>query len=502
MSHEEDLIQSYLRRGLSRRDALRAMSFGLTAGVLAACTPAAVASPSAASATPGGATPSGSASSTAASPSPLASGSVNGLNLSDFTKAKIDWQQFRGVNLGIAMLSSPPATDLWKDAIHAFEMVSGATVSITELPQTELDTKIFADLSSKGGAFDVVNVEYALLPGYAKPGLIEALDPYVANASLTDPNWLALNDIYPGVLAAGQSASKQIGLPVTSESTILCYRKDIVTTAPDTYDALMTAAVAAKKPGMEGIALRAQRGAGMNVYTWAGFLHGFGGDFVAHYPDDLHPTVNSAAAVQAAQYYADLLKRAGPTGAANYTNEEVQLDAENGKTAMIIEWSGTPVLIDSPKNSKTSGKWAFAQVPKGPNGRWPAIFSWTFALNANSKNKSAAWGLIQALVNPAAAIHNSTGLIVPTRKSVADSDYYKNASKTGIAGFDAWQPVNTEALSTASPDYVPRIAHWQEFGDRVGVAVQSVIAGQSGAQAALDAAQKDITNLLKNAGMI
>jgi multiple sugar transport system substrate-binding protein len=498
MSHEEDLIQSYLRRGLSRRDALKAMGFGLTAGVLAACTPAALASPSAASATAGGSV----VASTAPSPSPLPSGSVNGLNLSDFAKANIDWQQFKGVNLAVAMLSSPPATDLWKDAIHAFEMLSGATVSITELPQNELDTKIFADLSSKAGGFDVVNVEYDLLPSYAKPGLIEALDSYVANTSLTDPTWLALNDIYAGVLAAGQSANQQFGLPVTSESTILCYRNDIVTTAPDTYDALMTAAVAAKKPSMEGIALRGQRGAGMNVYTWAGFLHGFGGDFVAHYPDDLHPTVNSAAAVQAAQYYADLLKKAGPIGAANYTNEETQLDAENGKTAMIIEWSGCPVLIDSPKNSHTSGKWAFAQVPQGLNGRWPSIFSWTFALNANSKNKSAAWGLIEALVNPAAALHNSTGLIVPTRKSVAGSDYYKNASKSGIVGFDAWQPVDAQALSTANPDYVPRIAHWQEFGDRVGVAVQSVISGQSGAQVAMDAAQKDITVLLKNAGMI
>ncbi|HUQ79202.1 MAG TPA: sugar ABC transporter substrate-binding protein [Patescibacteria group bacterium] len=498
MSREEDLIQAYLRRGLSRRDALKAMGLAMTAGIIAACSPAALGSPSASSAPSDG--PAGG--SAAPNPSPLASGSVNGLNLSEFTKANVDWQQFKDVQLAIAMLSSPPATDLWKDAIHAFEILSGAKVSITELPQNELDTKVFADLSSRGGAFDVVNVEYALLPGYAKPGLIEVLDSYIADPKVTDPDWLALSDIYPGVLAAGQSANQQFGLPVTSESTILAYRKDIITKAPDTYDELMTAAIAAKKPDMEGIALRGQRGAGMNVYTWAGFLHGFGGDFVSHYPDDLNPTVNTPAAVQAVQYYADILQKAGPAGAANYTNEETQLDAENGKTAMIIEWSGCPVLIDSPKNSRSAGKWGFAQVPQGPNGRWPAIFSWTFAVNANSKNKAAAWGLIQAMVNPAAAIHNSTGLIVPTRKSVADSEVYKTASRAGIAGFDTWEPVDAEALSTAKPDYVPRIAHWQEFGDRVGIALQSVISGQSDAQAAMDAAQKDITSLLKTAGMI
>jgi ABC-type glycerol-3-phosphate transport system substrate-binding protein len=348
-----------------------------------------------------------------------------------------------------------------------------------------------------------MNIEFALIPDFGKPGLIEPLDPYIDNPKLTDKAWLALDDIFQGPLGSGIWNGQQYAIPVVSESSILCYRKDLIDKAPETVEEFAAVARAHKTSDVAGVALRGQRGAGLNVYIWSGFLYGFGGSFVADYANaDFHPTVNAPEAIQAVDYYASLLRDAGPAGAANYTNEEVQVDGQNGATAMLIEWSGVPILIDNVTASKTAGKWAFAQVPKGPAGRFPSLYNTVFSLNASSKNKEAAWGLLQALVAPAPTLHYAQGEILATRKSVADSDIYKSGSRSQIVGFDQWVPVNSEALATAKPEYVPRIPHWQEFGDRVGIALQSAISGQATAQVAMDQAQADITKLLKDASVI
>ncbi len=494
MPQADELMYQYLRRRLSRRDALRAMGLGTVGLAAAACAPG----------TPTFAAPSGSAAAGSPPPaaSPGSSDSINGLLLSDFTKADIDWQRFKGAELNVLMFSIPPESTSWRDAIKAFEAVSGAKVSVTELAQAELGTKALADLTSKAGGFDVINVEFALIPDFAKPGLIEPLDPYIENPDLTDPAWLDLDDIFTAPLVSGQWSGKQYAIPIIGESSILCYRSDLIDKAPDTFEEFAAVARAAKVSTRAGVALRGQRGAGLNVYIWSAFLYGFGGDFVVDYPNDLHPTVNSSAAVQAVDYYASLLRDAGPAGAATYTNEEVQIDAQNDATAMLIEWSGVPILIDNRAASQTAGLWAFAQVPKGPAGRFPSLYSTVFSLNANSKNKEAGWGLLQALTAPASALHYAPNEVLATRKSVADSPVYQEISRESIAGFDQWVPVNSEALATAKADYVPRIPHWQEFGDRVGIALQSVIAGQTAAQAAMDQAQKDITKLLTDADVI
>lgn len=490
MMRDEELLYSYLRRRLPRRDALKLMSLGAIGAVAAACNPGGLGS-TAAPSVPG----------TSAGPSgPAPSG---GLLVDDFVKANIDWQQFQGKKLNILMFSAPPDSTLWRDAIHAFEIVSGATVAITELPQAELDTKVFADLTSKAGGFDVLSVEFALIPDFGKPGLIEPLDAYIANTNLTDPTWLALDDIFAGPYQSGQWNGHQYAIPVVSESSILCYRKDLIDKAPDTIEEFASVARAHKTPDVAGVALRGQRGAGLNVYIWSGFLYAMGGAFVADIASgDLHPTVNSPQAVQAVDYYASLLRDAGPAGVASYTNEEVQVDGQNGSTAMLIEWSGVPILIDNPTNSQTAGKWAFAQVPKGPAGRFPSLFNTVFSMNAYSKNKEAAWGLLQALVAPASTLHYAEGEILATRKSVAESPVYQSTSRSQIVGFDQWVPVNSEALATAKPEYVPRLPHWQEFGDRVGIAIQSAITGQASAQTAMDQAQADVIKLFEDAGVI
>ena len=67
---------------------------------------------------------------------------------------------------------------------------------------------------------------------------------------------------------------------------------------------------------------------------------------------------------------------------------------------------------------------------------------------------------------------------------------------------EAWLTVYHEALEIADADARPRFPHWREFGDRLSIAIQSVIAGEQNAQEALDAAQQDAEGLMREHGYI
>jgi ABC-type glycerol-3-phosphate transport system substrate-binding protein len=86
------------------------------------------------------------------------------------------------------------------------------------------------------------------------------------------------------------------------------------------------------------------------------------------------------------------------------------------------------------------------------------------------------------------------------RKSVWEDPQL--ATNLKYIGGGEWMTKFAEALSIADANYRPRFAHWREMGDRLGIAVQSVIAGEKDAQTAMDDAQADILQLMKENGYI
>ncbi|OPZ88449.1 MAG: hypothetical protein BWY74_03131 [Firmicutes bacterium ADurb.Bin419] len=59
-----------------------------------------------------------------------------------------------------------------------------------------------------------------------------------------------------------------------------------------------------------------------------------------------------------------------------------------------------------------------------------------------------------------------------------------------------------ESLEIADADYRPRFPYWREMGDRLGIAVQSVIAGEKDAKAAMDGAQEDAVKLMEEHNLL
>jgi len=418
--------------------------------------------------------------------------------LAPYRSAKIDWRQAAGDRLVIAM-NQHMETDALKPQLRLFKALSGIDVRIESYPENELHDKTLVDLSSRQGGFDVVMMDFMFTPQYAEAGLIEPLDAALADPQRTDAAWFAADDFVPALVDAARYKGKLWALPFTSESTLLFYRKDLLAKAgvsvPHTFDEL---AAAAKKlhdpPTVSGIGLRGARGQGMNIYVWTGFLRGMGGDFFAPDSNGQRLALDAAPAIAATELYARLLRESGPRGAANWTWLETLSGMQEGRIAMCIDASNFGPVIDDPKKSSTAGKWGYAEVPAGPAGSFPAIYTHTLAINAASKHKLAAWLLVSFVTSRVAQRERALVTGEPTRRSVwEDAELKKRMNGVGEG---TWMELSLKSLARARADYRPRIPAWREIGDLAGIAVQQAIAGEKGAADALSAAQTEASKAL------
>lgn len=423
--------------------------------------------------------------------------------LATYRRARIDWRAAAGQELVLAM-NQHMETDALRPQLARFEALTGVHARIESYPENELHQKTLVDLASQKGGFDVIMMDFMFTPQYATAGLIEPLDAMLSDGAQTDAEWFAIDDFVPALLDAARFGGKLWALPFTSETTLLFYRKDLLAAAgikpPDTYAEL---AEAAKKlhrpPQIAGIGLRGARGQGMNVYVWTGFLRGFGGQFFERFPApspaELRPTLTSQAAVDATSLYASLLRDSGPRGAANWTWLETLSGMQEGRVAMCIDASNFGPAMDDPKKSATAGKWGYAEVPRGPGGRHPSIYTHTLAINARSRHKQAAWLFLQFSTSREAQRERALETGEPTRTSVwQDAELARRMERVGGG---SWMKLSLLALGQAKADYRPRFERWREVGDLVGIAVQQVVAGEKDATSALGEAQAEVEKTLR-----
>jgi multiple sugar transport system substrate-binding protein len=391
-----------------------------------------------------------------------------------------------------------------KELVPQFEALTDIKVNWDSLEQNSEIDKLNVEFRSGAGSIDAFQVDFMLLPEWATNGYLEPLDTYLNDPKLTDAAWYDSGDFLKGIWGAGQWDGKQYLIPMSAESSILIYRKDLFDAAglkaPTTFDELQAAAKALNNPPtIYGIGDRGLRGAGQNVYIWTSFLRGFGGDFFKDFPNDYTPTLDTPEAIKATQVYADLDKNYGPPGVANWSNLETYQGAKDGVTAMYIDATPHAPLVDDP-STKTYGKWATAMVPAGPAGAFPAIYSHTLAMNAASKNKVGAWLWMQCMTSPSAEHIRSLKTGDPARTSSFQTDAFKQI--LGRVGGGTYLTTAVDSMNAALPDFRPRFPGWNKVGDRIGAAVQSVIAGETDAASAMKSAQADVLQMMKDDGYI
>lgn len=403
---------------------------------------------------------------------------------------------FAGQSITVAM-QSHNATARLLEFLPEFEQATGMKVTIDQLPQAELNKKVEAAFVAGTVEYDVIMTLIVNVARNARAGWIAPMDDFIANDSTIN-----IDDFMQGFIKSQTYQNKIYGLPFYGETSILMYNKELLEKAnvkvPTTMDELLSATKKLTKDGVYGIALKGNRDQASNGYVWPMFLHSFGGEY---FDSNNRPIFNSAAGIQATEFFKQLMQYA-PPGAVNMGWNEVQVALEQGQAAMSIDASNFASALENKDISKYAGKFGYAPVPVGPNAQDPAIACASLNINAKSKKQAAAWEFIKwATSSEMQSKFAENG----SRSDVTRNSVFNNPSYQKVYNWDNgnWIKATKEMMNIMRGDYRPvYYPEWVQIGNAIAIEVQSAFIGDKTSKQALDSAATAVEKIMKDGGYL
>jgi len=421
--------------------------------------------------------------------------------LPGFAHAQSGAKKFQGVTLNVSTFSAA-YPKLLQQYLPEFEALTGAKVNYDAPSFPVYNQRADLELSTKGSAYDVVNVTFIYSSRWINSGWLTPLDDFIRNPNLTPADW-DVNDFLPGARAPETGRDgKLYGIPWTAEALLSASsRFDLVQQAglayPETTDDLVKVLRAVnKKERVAGFVSDSHYG-----WTFVPYLHAFGGDVFRKAPDDLYPTLDTPEAIAAAEYYASLLREFGPDGAITYTPDQVTQALKLGRVNFTDAGQLHLAQLGDAATSKTIKTLKFGQVPKGPAGRFPGTAVHGLGIPVGSKNKEAAWAFIQwALSKQTTRKAVLAGYGSPARRSDIDSQEFR--AKQVINGNDLAQLAldSIEQASRTGHMKYRTVSVYPQVDQQLNKAIALIASGQASAKQALQQAQAQSITELKRAG--
>ena len=356
-----------------------------------------------------------------------------------------DWKNYEGTTINV-MFNEHNYSKAVIEKIPEFEELTGITVEYSSTPESNYFDKLNTSLSSRSGTPDVYMTGAYQVWEYAPAGYMEPLDNYINDPAKTDPDY-NFDDFIPAVVdglkwdtVPGHKVGEgsQWALPMGWELNCLAYNKNVFAEkgleVPATTDELLETATALNEfagSGSYGIAVRGTR-------EWATIHPGYmslfstwGAQDFAIEDGKLVCQLDSEEAIAMTDYWVNLIKAAGPPQWTNYTWYEASADLGAGKAAMLFDATSAGYFQNFEGASQESGNLAWSTIPlpegKSEEDMKANIWIWSLAMNADSKNKDAAWYFIQYFTSPDYMLWSGTEGASPDtpRTSVMESDEYK-----------------------------------------------------------------------------
>jgi sorbitol/mannitol transport system substrate-binding protein len=393
----------------------------------------------------------------------------------------------------LAAVDNPQMADL-KKLVGDFQNAhSDITVKIVTLPEDQLRQQVTQDVATNSGRYDLFTIGTYEVPLWAKKGWIENLSPYIAKDSSYDES-----DIIPGIHKALSYNGNLYAVPFYGESSMLMYRKDMLSakgiTMPDhpTWDQVAAAAKAVNSSSVNGICLRGLPGWGEQLAPLDTVVNTFGGRW---FDEHWNAQLTTPAWKDAVTFYINLLKSAGEPGAGNAGFTECLNAYNNGKVAMWYD--ATVGASNFTGDAASNSGYAFAPTKLKDWSGW--LWAWSLGMPSSSKKKDAAWTFadwatskdyIKLVGSKLGWAHVPPG----TRTSTYSLSEYQQAAGgfaqvtvDSIAHADVTHPT-VDPVPYIGIQYVD-IDEFQQLGDQVSQEFAKVIAGGQSVDQALQKAQ-------------
>ena len=397
------------------------------------------------------------------------------------------------------MVGNPQMEDIQKLTADNFTKQTGITVKFTILPENELRDKVTQDVANQGGQYDVATVGAYEVPIWSKNGWLHELSTQAGADSSYDQADL----LKPMVQSLTGDDGKMYAAPFYGESSFLMYNKDMFAAAGITMPEKPTWAQVAEyakkldKDGVAGICLRGLPGWGELFAPLTTVVNTYGGTW---FEKDWTPKVNSPEFKEATNFYVDLVKNYGESGAPQAGFTECLNTFSQGKAAMWYDATSAAGTLEDPSASKVAGKvgYAYAPVNKTEYSGW--LWTWAWAMPKTTKKADNAWKFISWATGKdyEQLVGKNLGwsrLPSGKRASTYEIPEYKDSAK-------AFADLTLKSIENANPQnpgVQPRpalgvqfvgIPEFADLGTKVSQEVSASIAGGKTADQALDDGQK------------
>jgi multiple sugar transport system substrate-binding protein len=391
-----------------------------------------------------------------------------------------------------------------KEYIPEFEEQTGMTVNFELQAFPIYNQRMDLELSTQGSAYDFCNVTFIYTGRWIGAGWIAPLDEFVNDPNLTPADWDA-GDFVGGAQSALQDAEgNTYGFAWEAGAMIMgIARGDLLDQAgvavPTTFEELITVCDAIHD--QEGVA--AFVADKLHHWNWIPYLMGNGGGVFRDPPDDLMPTLDTAEAAEAAEYYANLLTTYGPSGVLSFTDDQAMRAQLAGRANIRTQAIGWMTPLAKQEDSTVRETVRYALMPAGPAGNFPGSNSHGFGIPAGARNKEAAWEFIKWAMGKEMTrrIALEKGYSAVCRRSVIEDPAYREVlTLNGQDVASLYLQVLDLGGMLGYMNY-RTVPVFPQVGDKINKAIERIATGQQDGAAAMAQAQEEAVADLKKAGV-
>lgn len=376
--------------------------------------------------------------------------------------------------------------NILKPILEDFTKKTGKQVELIHIPDNYFQ-KLHMMFASDT-APDVIFMNNLTMPVYADSGVFEDIEPWL-NKSQT----LKKNDFYPQVIDAMKWKNKLYGVPRDISNLLIYYNKDMFDKYKVDYpkenwtfdDFLNTAKSLTKDTNNDGKADTYGFTLDKRPLFWLPFVWSQGGDVFN--ADFSKFTLNSPESISGLQFYTDLRNK--------HHVAPDEKEVGNAKAGQLFSQEKIGMQLSgrwSVPTYKTSlkFKWDVVPFPRGKSGSIVDVDASGWCMSKASKNKDDAWQLIEYLAGQdSIKSFSSNGLIVPSRKDVANSKSF----------LDGGIPKNSKAflniVESGRPTLTP--PNWNEISTEIDLGLENIWDGTQKIETAVEKIDKRVVALLK-----
>jgi sorbitol/mannitol transport system substrate-binding protein len=387
-----------------------------------------------------------------------------------------------------------------------FTAKTGHTVEWVTLEENVLRQRVTTDISTKGGAFDIMTIGMYETPIWGANGWLVPLDDLSEEYDAAD--------ILPAMAGGLSHDGTLYAAPFYGESSMIMYRTDLMAKAglemPDapTWDFVREAAAAMTDRDNEinGICLRGKAGWGEG----GAFITAMSNSFGARWFDmDWNAQFDTEQWANTLNFYKDMMDASGPPGyATNGFNENLSL-FQQGKCGMWIDATVAASFVTNPNDSTVADSVGFALAPDtglGKRSNW--LWAWALAIPAGTQKEAAAkefieWATSKSYIELVAAKEGWANVPPGARTSLYETPEYQAVpfAKMTLDSILSADPNN----STVDPSpYVgiqfAAIPEFAGIATEVSQEFSAAYAGQQTVEEALAKAQALTNDAMEAAG--